>query len=544
HLTYLGMDDRLGPVAVSLKREKLDENSSLIRNDTDGGTQYQYRIICRTSELTTLRGNILEEAIPSTSRHGTARALPAKDILEYVVPEIQLPQLKLALPTIKVPEQLMKLDEQGMTNQYKVGILYCKAGQSTEEEMYNNQVSSPAFDEFLNLIGKKVRLKGFDGYRAQLDNRNDSTGEYSVYTKFNNREIMFHVSTLLPWTPNNKQQLLRKRHIGNDIVTIVFQEPGALAFTPKNIRSHFQHVFIVIRVFNPCSDNTYYRVAMSRSKDVPPFGPPIPAGPKFGKQKAFANFLLAKIINAENAAHKSEKFSAMATRTRHEYLKDLATNYISGTTLDSGTKSFGKFSLSSKKKEKIHPPICPEIVCRGGLAWHVQVEDYRNSTMIECVMAISADTLVLVDSSTKETLFSVPCKAIIGWTALSASIKVFYGSGDCLVVNIPTYESDDLPEIVRRLGAVTIGCQTQTLTLRRNVHGQLGFHVQYEGLVADVEMGGYAYQAGLRQGCRLVEINGMIVATLSHDQMIDILRKPGSVTVVVVSPLPSGKPRK
>ena len=36
------------------------------------------------------------------------------------------------------------------------------------------------------------------------------------------------------------------------------------------------------------------RVAVSRSKDVPPFGPPIPSGAKFGKQKAFANFLLAK----------------------------------------------------------------------------------------------------------------------------------------------------------------------------------------------------------------------------------------------------------
>lgn len=54
-------------------------------------------------------------------------------------------------------------------------------------------------------------------------------------------------------------QLLRKRHIGNDIVTIVFQEPGALPFTPKNIRSHFQHVFVVVRTHNPCSDNTSYR---------------------------------------------------------------------------------------------------------------------------------------------------------------------------------------------------------------------------------------------------------------------------------------------
>lgn len=54
-------------------------------------------------------------------------------------------------------------------------------------------------------------------------------------------------------------QLLRKRHIGNDIVTIVFQEPGALPFTPKNIRSHFQHVFVIVKVHNPCTDGVCYR---------------------------------------------------------------------------------------------------------------------------------------------------------------------------------------------------------------------------------------------------------------------------------------------
>lgn len=87
----------------------------------------------------------------------------------------------------------------------------------------------------------------------------DSTGLYSVYSQYQGCEIMFHVSTLLPFTPNNRQQLLRKRHIGNDIVTIVFQEPGAQPFTPKNIRSQFQHVFIVVRAVNPCTDNTQYR---------------------------------------------------------------------------------------------------------------------------------------------------------------------------------------------------------------------------------------------------------------------------------------------
>lgn len=60
-------------------------------------------------------------------------------------------------------------------------------------------------------------------------------------------------------------QLLRKRHIGNDIVTIVFQEPGALPFTPKSIRSHFQHVFIIVQVHEPCTDKTYYRWVKERN---------------------------------------------------------------------------------------------------------------------------------------------------------------------------------------------------------------------------------------------------------------------------------------
>ena len=35
----------------------------------------------------------------------------------------------------------------------------------------------------------------------------DTTGEYSIYTEFKDTEIMFHVSTLLPYTPSNKQQV-------------------------------------------------------------------------------------------------------------------------------------------------------------------------------------------------------------------------------------------------------------------------------------------------------------------------------------------------
>lgn len=49
--------------------------------------------------------------------------------------------------------------------------MYCRAGQSSEEDMYNNESSGPAFEEFLDLLGERVRLKGWEKYRAQLDNK-------------------------------------------------------------------------------------------------------------------------------------------------------------------------------------------------------------------------------------------------------------------------------------------------------------------------------------------------------------------------------------
>jgi hypothetical protein len=52
-----------------------------------------------------------------------------------------------------------------------VGVLYCSSGQSTEEQMYNNEHSSPAFDEFVDFLGSRVRLRGFDGYKGGLDTR-------------------------------------------------------------------------------------------------------------------------------------------------------------------------------------------------------------------------------------------------------------------------------------------------------------------------------------------------------------------------------------
>ena len=80
-------------------------------------------------------------------------------------------------------------------------------GQQTEEEMFGNKSHSKTFEEFLNLLGERVRLRGFNKYRAGLDGNNDLTGKYSVYTTFADKEIMFHVSTLLPFEETDPQKV-------------------------------------------------------------------------------------------------------------------------------------------------------------------------------------------------------------------------------------------------------------------------------------------------------------------------------------------------
>ncbi|KAM8851510.1 signal-induced proliferation-associated 1-like protein 2 isoform 1-T3 [Synchiropus picturatus] len=537
HQNYFGVDENLGPVAVSVRRERLDEGKE------KDGMQYNYRVTFRTSQLTTLRGAILEDAIPSTARHGTARGLPLKEVLEYVIPELNIQCLRLAINSPKVPEQLLKLDEQGLSFQHKVGVLYCKAGQSTEEEMYNNESAGPALEEFLDLLGQRVRLKGFTKYRAQLDNKTDSTGTHSLYTTYKDYELMFHVSTMLPYTPNNRQQLLRKRHIGNDIVTIVFQEPGALPFTPKNIRSHFQHVFVIVKVHNPCTENVCYSVAVSRSKDVPPFGPPIPKSVTFPKSAVFRDFLLAKVINGENAAHKSEKFRAMATRTRQEYLKDLAENFVSTATVDSTVK-FSFITLGAKKKEKVKPRKDAHLFSVGAITWSVLARDFGQSMDVDCLLGISNEFIVLIEEESKNVVFNCSCRDVIGWTSGIMSIRIFYERGECVMLSAHDNCGEDIREMVQRLEITTRGCETSEMTLRRNGLGQLGFHVNFEGIVADVEPFGFAWKAGLRQGSRLVEICKVAVATLTHEQMIDLLRTSVAVKVVIIQPHEDGTPRR
>ena len=113
----------------------------------------------------------------------------------------------------------------------------------------------------------------------------------------------------------------RKRHLGNDIVVVVFQD-GTTPFDVTSVRSEFNHVWCVVQPLK-LDGRTHYRLAFVAKPGVPTFGPPI-AQSIYAPDAAFRNFLLAKLINAERAAYAAPAFSTPIRRTRQMLLDGLA----------------------------------------------------------------------------------------------------------------------------------------------------------------------------------------------------------------------------
>ncbi|XP_030009818.1 rap1 GTPase-activating protein 2-like isoform X2 [Sphaeramia orbicularis] len=222
----------------------------------------------------------------------------------------------------KASHLIVNYDEHEVNNTFKFGVIYQRFGQVSEEELFQNNEETPAFTEFLQLLGDTVELQDFKGFRGGLDVSHGQTGSQSVYTIHRQQEVMFHVSTKLPFTEGDAQQLQRKRHIGNDIVAVVFQEE-ATPFVPDMIASNFLHAFILVQVEEPCSDTTSYKVSVTAREDVPPFGPPLPNPAVFKKGPEFREFLLTKLLNAELACYKSDRFARLEERTRAALLDTL-----------------------------------------------------------------------------------------------------------------------------------------------------------------------------------------------------------------------------
>lgn len=241
-------------------------------------------------------------------------------------------------------QEFLRYDEVGIPKSYKFGILMIKDGQDTEEEWFSNSGLSTGLEKLLNIIGKPIQLKDYKGYAAGLDTKTGESGEISYISTWKDHEIMFHVAPLMPSRDHDKQQIHRKRYIGNDIVCIVFLEGTEQKFDPNSIRSQFLHVFIIVH-WEVINGRDTWRVEVIHDVNVKEFLPHIPSPPLFTNEDELADFLILKLINAENSSLKSDKFTLPNNKARLEILKSLVETGIEASQVSKsfhGNRSHGK----------------------------------------------------------------------------------------------------------------------------------------------------------------------------------------------------------
>ncbi|KNE56268.1 hypothetical protein AMAG_02097 [Allomyces macrogynus ATCC 38327] len=321
------LDDGLtGPLVIS------------VRHDVAAGV---FRMLVRSEDRDVRIEVPVSEVKARVKRH--------KDVIKYVYQ--RFPVHKLVKVRAKSLEaDLVKLDQMRLAFGVKVGVLYMRRGQTDENDVFGNQTHSRAFDEFLDVLGDRVPLVGYQGFLGGLDNRHGLDGPESVVGKCGHFDLMFHVSTLLPYSPTDPQQVQRKAKIGNDLVCVVYVDdfvpPPALAgadahrvaaladlaqvapvFDPTMIQSHFLTVYLVVA---PCVMDGVagHRVAVVAQADVPSFGPPLPPDGFFGDATQLRHFLHAKIVNGEAAAFRAGKIARLHRRTREMMVRDLVTTLV------------------------------------------------------------------------------------------------------------------------------------------------------------------------------------------------------------------------
>ncbi|XP_065135769.2 rap1 GTPase-activating protein 1 isoform X3 [Paramisgurnus dabryanus] len=299
HFNYYSMDSVLGHLVFSVKYDVI-------------GDQEHLRLLLRSKFKT------LHDVIPISCLTEFPNVV---QMAKLVCEEVNVDRFYPVLYP-KASRLIVTFDEHVINNNFKFGVIYQKFAQTTEEELFGNSEESPAFVEFLEFLGEKIELHDFKGFRGGLDVTHGQTGTESIYHNFHDKEIMFHVSTKLPYTEGDSQQLQRKRHIGNDIVAIVFQDENT-PFVPDMIASNFLHAYVVVQVENACTEDVLYKVSVTARDDVPFFGPALPDPAIFRKNTEFHEFLLTKLINAEYSCYKAEKFAKLEERTRSALLETL-----------------------------------------------------------------------------------------------------------------------------------------------------------------------------------------------------------------------------
>ncbi|SCU91476.1 LADA_0F10198g1_1 [Lachancea dasiensis] len=168
-----------------------------------------------------------------------------------------------------IAKSVQLLDKIPFTKFHKIGLLYIGPKQFTETEILSNTDGSRQYTKFLSQLGQVIQLaKSDNSYVGGLEA--DSDGQYALTWRDEKTQVVFHTVTLMPNNVNDPQCSLKKRHVGNDFVSIFYDESGSPDFDFNLIKSQFNFINIVIKPLGSGNCENF-KVRMYRKSGVPAF---------------------------------------------------------------------------------------------------------------------------------------------------------------------------------------------------------------------------------------------------------------------------------
>ncbi|XP_055905756.1 tuberin [Eupeodes corollae] len=161
-------------------------------------------------------------------------------------------QLQSSDPPLKVGSDNMAtitlLDLIPPFETHKFGVLYVGPGQCNNEVgILRNRYGSVRYVEFLRSIGTLVSLKDAKENNLFVNmDTNGSDGNFTYIWKDDVVQITFHVATLMPNHENDPNCNEKKKHIGNDYVSIVYNESGE-EYNLNTIKGQFNYACVVVQ---------------------------------------------------------------------------------------------------------------------------------------------------------------------------------------------------------------------------------------------------------------------------------------------------------
>ncbi|XP_006893939.1 PREDICTED: tuberin [Elephantulus edwardii] len=140
------------------------------------------------------------------------------------------------------------LDQIPSYDTHKIAVLYVGEGQSNSElAILSNEHGSYRYTEFLTGLGKLIELKDCQPDKVYLGGLDvgGADGQFTYCWHDDIMQAIFHIATLMPTKDGDRLRCDKKRHLGNDFVSIVYNDSGE-HFKLGTIKGQFNFVHVII----------------------------------------------------------------------------------------------------------------------------------------------------------------------------------------------------------------------------------------------------------------------------------------------------------